>query len=72
MIHINIPKGHYIGQVRKRGYKTWRSVSGECKTDTAAMALAVLAMTKDDIRARVLFVFDSGYYGDSVVMECRR
>ncbi len=71
-VHINIPRGHYIGQVRSFGAKRWRDVTGKCKTEKAAMVRAVLAMSKNDKRARVLFIDSSGWYEPNIVMEANR
>ena len=71
MIHIHAPKGHYIGQVRARGYKLWTTVTSECKSANAAMVQAVMAMELGHFRARVIFVVESGYYEPNVVMELK-
>jgi len=72
LVHINIPRGHYIGQVRRRGARRWRTVTGRRQRSETAMAAAVLAMGEDDKRARVLFIDASGYYEPNVTMECSR
>lgn len=72
LVHILIPRGHYIGQVRQRGYRRWRTVTGKCKTDTAAMACAAAKMGPNDKRARVIFIDHSGWYEPHIAMECSR
>jgi len=69
-IHIHAPKGHYIGQVRLRGHQKWQTVTIECQNPEQAMSCAVLFMTSNHKRARVLFVVD--WYEPNVVMECSR
>ena len=71
-IHINIPRGYYIGQVRRYGAKRWRTVTGHCKTDKGAMERAVASMQRDDKRARVLFIDRSGWYEPTICMEASR
>lgn len=71
MIHINIPRGYYIGQVRKHGYRLYETVTGHCKTPESAMAKAMLKM-KGMKRARVLFIDNSGWYEPHVTMEAFR
>lgn len=72
LVHIYAPRGHYIGQVRLFGHQKWETVTGRCKTAKNAMAKAVLSMTPNHKRARVLFIVDNGYYEPSIVMECNR
>lgn len=72
LVHISIPRGHYIGQVRRRGAKRWRTVTGKCRSDTAAMAKAARAMDREDKRARVLFIDTSGWYEPHICMEAAR
>jgi hypothetical protein len=43
LIHVNIARGHYIGQVRRRGARRWNTVTCECRSGQNAMALAVSA-----------------------------
>lgn len=71
-IHINIPTGHYIGQVRLVGHKKWETVTEQRDNPESAMAEAVLSMSPRHIRARVLFVDAGGYYEPNIVMECKR
>lgn len=68
-IHIHRPPSYYIGQVRARGARKWRSVTGKRKSMKSAMADAVLAMRDNDKRARVLLCTTCGYYEPVVVME---
>ncbi len=72
LVHISIPRGHYLGQVRRRGARRWRTVTGKCRSETAAMAKAALSMGRDDKRARVLFIDNSGWYEPHVCMEASR
>lgn len=72
LVHINIPRGHYVGQIRLRGHRRWQIVTGECKTPEAAMAKAVKKMTAEHKRARVLFIDSSGWYEPHVAMEASR
>lgn len=71
VIHINIHRGHYIGQVRRRGAQRWSTVTGRCKTGESAMAKAATKM-RGMQRARVLFIDGSGWYAPTLVMECSR
>lgn len=70
-IHINRPRGYYIGQVRRAGYRRWDTVTGKCKSSESAMSKAALKM-KGRKRARVLFCDYKGWYGATVVMEASR
>ena len=69
-VHIHAPKGYYIGQVRPYGARRWLTVTGRCRSDTAAMASAVRQMHSGDKRARVLFCAD--WYEPTLMMECAR
>lgn len=71
-MHILMPRRHYIGQVRGRGCRKWRTVTGQCKKSEAALASAVRKMCWSDYRARALFLDDSPYYAPNVVMEAKR
>ena len=70
-IHIYVPLGDYVGQVRERGYRNWKTVTGNCKTAESAMSKAALKMDGMS-RGRVLFIIRSGYYAPQVSMEWRR
>lgn len=72
VLHINIPKGFYLGQVRLYGHRLWETVTGPHEKAETAMAEAVLKMSREHKRARVIFIDDSGYYEPSQVMECVR
>ena len=72
LIHINTPKGHYIGQIRLRGHRKWETVTPKRDTVENAMAQAVLSMTENHKRARVLFIDDSGYYEPTICFEGNR
>lgn len=70
LVHIYAPKGHYIGQVRLYGHRKWQTVTEEWSNAEIAMSHAVLAMTPEHKRARVLFISD--WYEPTIVMECNR
>lgn len=70
-VHINIPRGHYIGQVRRVGYQRWETITGKCKSAENAMSRATKQM-KGFFRARVLFIDGSGWYEPNIVMEAKR
>lgn len=70
-IHINRPRGYYIGQVRRHGARRWQVVTGKLKTAERALSMAAADMDGFH-RARVLFIDDSGYYDPRVVMEAER
>lgn len=70
MIHIHAPKGYYLGQIRLLGHQKWETVTGKRDTPENAMAQAVLSMTENHKRARVLFIAD--WYEPNIVMECKR
>lgn len=69
-VHIHAPKGHYIGQVRLYGHRKWQQVGNGHDSAEAAMAAAVLRMTPEHHRARVLFLTE--WYEPTIVMECHR
>lgn len=71
-VHVNIPTGRYIGQVRRNGARNWRTVTGKLRCPKRAMVKAVMAMERYDKRCRVLFVPTLGYYEPNVVMEASR
>lgn len=70
-LHINIPRGHYIGQVRKMGVQRWDTVTGRCSSAESAMSRAALKM-QSQYRARVLFIDASGWYAPNLIMEAKR
>lgn len=67
-VHINRPRGYYIGQVRRVGYQKWETVTKPRRSARHALAAAVLK-GKNRKRARVLFIDNSGWYDPHVVME---
>jgi hypothetical protein len=69
--HINIPSGHYIGQVRRLYARRWETVTGRCKSGETAMSKAAKKMLGKS-HARVVFLDKSGWYEPVVVMECKR
>jgi len=71
LVHINRPRGHYIGQVRAYGHRYYKTVTGKCKSPEGAMARATKQM-KGYHRARVLFIDSSGWYEPNIVMEAKR
>lgn len=71
LVHINIPRGHYVGQVRAYGHRYYKTVTGRCRSAEAAMSKAAASM-KGYHRARVLLIDDSGWYPPNVVMEAKR
>jgi 3-dehydroquinate dehydratase len=71
-VHIHAPAGKYLGQVRLYGHQKWDTVTMKCRTAEQAMAAAVMFMTANHHRARVLFVTDDGWYEPSIAMECKR
>lgn len=69
-IHILWSRGHYIGQVRRFGYRRWETVTHKCKTKEAAIAKAAMRRVgKDWHRLRVLFIDDNPYYEPNIVFE---
>lgn len=70
IIHICRPHGHYIGQVRRAGYRRWDTVTGKRWSAHHALAAAVLK-GKGMKRARVLFIDNSWYYDPLIVMEAK-
>lgn len=70
-IHINRPRGYYIGQVRRYGARRRKYATGRCKSAERALSLAASDMDGFH-RARVLFIDISGYYDPRVVMEAVR
>ena len=71
-IHIYSPPCYYLGQVRGRGCRRWRTVTGKSKSMKRAMCTAIKSMKEDDKRARVLLIATSGYYEPTVVMEASK
>lgn len=72
LLQIHEPSGYFIGQVRKRGAKTWETVTGRCRSGEAALAKALLAMRPSDSRARALFVDRDDWYASRVFMEAAK
>lgn len=75
VVHILRTPGHYVGQVRLRGHRTWQTVTGRCGSSERALGKAVTKMTQSHKRARSVFVptGDSGaYYDPHVSMEACR
>ena len=70
-IHLNVPRGHYIGQVRAYGHQYFRTVTGRCKSIEGAMSRATAKM-KGFHRARVLFIDNSGWYDPQICIEAKR
>ena len=72
LVHVCRPRGHYIGQVRKRGHQRWETVTGKRLSPERAMAAAVLRMSADHKRARVLFIDSGGWHEPHICMEASR
>ena len=71
-IHLNIPKGHYIGQVRRYGHHYWTTVTGRCKKPENALTRAVQKMGERHNRARALFIDHSGWYSPTISLEANK
>jgi len=71
-IHVCVPRGYFVGQVRGIGCRKWRTVTGRCRDPRRALARAVCKMARDDKRARVLFIDRSGWYEPNLVMRASR
>jgi hypothetical protein len=71
-VHIHRVPGKYLGQVRDRGCRRWRTVTRYCQTAEAAMVKTILRMN-GATRARVLWVdAGDGWYEPHVAMEASR
>jgi hypothetical protein len=70
-LHINRPRGHYIGQVRKAGHRLWNDVTVTHVSAEYAL-LDVAAKMEGMKRGRVLFIDEDGYYEPNVVFEVSR
>ncbi len=72
-IHILRTPGRYVGQLRMRGARTWKSVTGKCATSAGAMRGTARHFTGNYHRFRIVFVpSGDSYYGPHVVFEGRR
>jgi len=71
-LHMHAPPCYYIGQVRRRGARKWRTVTGKVKSPKSAAIRAIQAMGDEDKRMRVLMIATCGYYGPAIVMEASR
>lgn len=69
-LHIHIPEGQYIAQIRGRGCRKWETVGIPCLSAKQAMCEAIRAMEERHKRARVLF--DVPWHGPTVVMEAQK
>lgn len=65
-------KGHFIGQVKAYGAKTWETVTGRCDTASAAMGRAARMMRQSDYRVRVVFIDSRGWHEHRVAVELKR
>lgn len=72
LVHIHRPRGFYLGQIRLVGHQKWQTIETPFDKPEPAMASAVMKMTPEHKRARVLFVTDDGWYEPVIVMECKR
>lgn len=71
-LHICYSRGHYIGQLRRHGYRRWRTATGRCKSAEAAIACAARAAKRGEWkRLRVLFIDSSGWYEPNLIFEGR-
>lgn len=68
-LHVCIPRGYYIGQLRLVGCRRWRTVTGRCKSYQSALSAAARKMRYEDKRARVLFIDTSGWYEPTLIIE---
>lgn len=69
-LHICYSRGHYIGQLRRHGYRRWETVTGKCKNAEAAIvAAAKAAKGRAWKRLRVLFIDSSGWYEPNHIFE---
>jgi hypothetical protein len=69
-LHICYARGHYIGQLRRCGYRRWKTVTGKCKSAESAIALAAKsAKRREWKRLRVLFIDSSGWYEPNLIFE---
>ena len=71
-IHIHQPKGRYLGQIRKKGYRSWRTVVRTRISAQRALSVAVTKMEDSDVQARVIFCTDDGWYEPNLLMEATR
>jgi len=71
VLHLNVARGYWIGQVRSVGCRKWTTVTGRCSTPESALSRAVLRM-KGRKRSRALFIDISGYYDPHVSIEAVR
>jgi hypothetical protein len=70
-VHIYAPPGHYIGQVRAEGCRTWETVTMDYATLEDALIKASKFFTEKK-RIRVLFIDDSGYHEPTLMFEGKR
>lgn len=70
-IHINKPRGYFLGQVRHYGARKWKTVTGKCKSAESAVSKAALDKS-EWFRIRVLFVDSSGWYEPHITFEGNR
>jgi hypothetical protein len=73
MLHICRAHGHYIGQVRRHGYRRWKTVTGKCESaENAISTAAQMARGNDWKRLRVLFIDSSGWYEPNLIFEGKK
>ena len=71
-LHVCVPHGYYIGQVKGYGCRRWRTVTGKCRISNNALSKAIRNMShNNDTRARVLFVDTSGWYDPNIIAEAK-
>ena len=72
LVHINRPRGYYLGMIRIRGCRKWTIVTGRCRRGETALAKAVMKMGWQHSRARSVFFDMSGYYEPRIAIEACR
>jgi len=70
-LHICVPRGHYIGQLRGVGCRRWRTVTGKCRSSRTALMRAVAKAGREDKRARTLFIDHSGWYEPNICASAK-
>lgn len=71
VLHLNVARGYWVGQVRSVGCRKWTTVTGRCRSPESALSRALLRMKRCK-RYRALFIDTSGYYDPHVSIEAVR